>query len=306
MAATNAGSAADRGRLVRANGVDIYVETFGDPADPAILLIQGVGASMDWWEDDFSQRLADSSRFVIRYDNRDTGQSVSYEPGAPSYGLHDLAADAAGVLDAVGVSSAHFVGLSMGGMVSQLAALDHSGRVASLTLISTSPASPSAGEADLPGISEALLAYFNEMGEPDLSDADAVVELQVDFARALAGSGHPFDDAGVRHLARRVLDRTANVEASLTNHDTVINGPERWRDRLGDVTVPALVIHGTEDPLFPYGHAEALVKDIPGAQLLPMDGVGHELARPAWDYVISAIVEPRPLVADLVGDARQV
>src|SRR5436309_2177193 len=126
-------------KFVQVNGVDLCVETFGDPADPAILLIMGGGASMDWWEDEFCERLAAGLRFVIRYDHRDTGQSVGYEPGSPGYTSWDLVTDAVGLLDAFGLASAHIVGLSMGGGIAQTLALDYSSRVASLTLMSTSP-----------------------------------------------------------------------------------------------------------------------------------------------------------------------
>ena len=102
-------------RIIRANGVDLCVQTFGDGADPPILLIMGGASSMDWWEDGFCERLMAGSRFVIRYDHRDTGRSVSYEPGAAPYSLRGLAEDAVGLLDAFGLESAHLVGMSMGG-----------------------------------------------------------------------------------------------------------------------------------------------------------------------------------------------
>jgi pimeloyl-ACP methyl ester carboxylesterase len=121
-------------------GVELCAETFGDPSAPPLLLIMGSGASMDWWEEDFCERLAAGGRFVVRYDHRDTGQSVTYPPGKPDYTGDDLMADAVGVLDALGLASAHVVGMSMGGALAQLVALDHPDRVASLTLISTSPA----------------------------------------------------------------------------------------------------------------------------------------------------------------------
>src|SRR5688500_11516295 len=125
-------------RIIRANGVDLCVQTFGDRVDPPILLIMGGASSMDWWEDAFCERLMAGSRFVVRYDHRDTGQSVSYELGAAPYSLRDLAEDAVGLLDAFGLESAHLVGMSMGGWIGQLVALENPDRVASLTLISTS------------------------------------------------------------------------------------------------------------------------------------------------------------------------
>src|SRR4051812_20873441 len=129
-------------RMIEANGVALCTETFGDPADPPILLIMGLGASMLWWEDGFCRLLADGGRFVIRYDHRDTGRSVTCEPGRPSYTGADLAADARGVLDAHGLPVAHVVGVSAGGALAQVVALEHPDRVGSLVLISTSPALP--------------------------------------------------------------------------------------------------------------------------------------------------------------------
>jgi pimeloyl-ACP methyl ester carboxylesterase len=139
------------------NGVDVCVETFGDPADPPILLIMGSGASMDFWEGEFCRRLRDGGRFVIRYDHRDTGQSIAYAPGKPEYTGDDLVADAAGVIEAVGLTSAHVVGMSMGGALAQLVALDHPARVRTLTLISTTGI---AGDDELPGIDDRLKAAF--------------------------------------------------------------------------------------------------------------------------------------------------
>ena len=151
---------------MRINGIDLCVETLGDPADPSILLIMGSGASMDFWEDEFCERLRAGGRFVIRYDHRDTGQSVSYEPGRPAYTGDDLIADAIGVIEAVGLTRAHVVGMSMGGAIAQLAALDHPDRVASLTLIATSAG---VGDEDLPGVADRMrpaLAMPRPTAEP--------------------------------------------------------------------------------------------------------------------------------------------
>jgi pimeloyl-ACP methyl ester carboxylesterase len=276
-------------RIIRANGVDLCVQTFGDRADPPILLIMGGASSMDWWEDGFCERLAAGCRFVVRYDHRDTGQSVSYEPGAAPYSLRDLAEDAVGLLDAFGLESAHLVGISMGGWIGQLVALDHPDRVASLTLISTSPtAGPS--DPDLPEMSQELQAFFaEEASEPEWSDRAAVIESIVEGERQFAGSG-PFEEAAIREIAARAFDRTTNLASSIANHATIDSG-DRWRERLGEVSVPTLVIHGTEDPMYPYGNAVALAKEIAGAQLLALERVGHEVPhRALWDVVVPAIL----------------
>jgi pimeloyl-ACP methyl ester carboxylesterase len=274
-------------RIVRANAVDLCLETFGDSTDPAILLIAGAGGSMLSWDEEFCERLAAGSRFVIRYDTRDTGRSVTYEPGAPEYSGGDLVGDVVGLLDALGLASAHLVGISMGGGIAQTVALDHPDRVASLTLISTS-AGP--GDPDLPSMSEELRAHFaSPPPEPDWSDRAAVIDYIVADARAYAGTSRPFDEAAWRDLAGRDFDRSVNLASSMTNH-VLIDGGFGWRQRLGEIRIPTLVLHGTEDPLFPYEHGAALANEIPGARLLPLEQTGHELPRAAWDVVVSAIL----------------
>ncbi len=273
-------------KIVRANGVDLCVETFDDPADPAILL---VGTSMLSWEDEFCGLLAAGSRFVIRYDIRDTGRSVGYEPGAPPYTLRDLVADAVGLLDTFGLESAHLVGFSVGGWICQLAALDHPDLVASLTLISTRPTAPGPNDSDLPEHSEELMAYIMGTPEPDWSDRAAVIDHLVEGERRFAGS-LPFDEATRREIAGRLVDRTANVAWSTTTFGAIDCG-DRWRERLGAVSAPTLVIHGTEDPFFPYGNGVALSEEIPGARLLALEQTGHELPRAVWDVVVPAILE---------------
>jgi pimeloyl-ACP methyl ester carboxylesterase len=275
-----------RPTMVPINDVELCVQTFGDPESPAILLIAGAASSMDWWEDEFCERLASDRRFVIRYDLRDTGQSVSYEPGAPQYSGADLVEDAAGVLDALRVGRAHVVGVSMGGGIAQQLALDHADRVASLTLIATSTGGP-----DLPPMSEELAARFAEPApEPDWSDRAAVIEYIVDDLRAYAGS-HPVDEEHARGLVGRIVDRTVNVASSMSNH-WILDGGEPWWPRLGQITAPTLVLHGTDDPLLPFPHGEALAAAIPGARLLPLEGVGHEMPpRPVWDQVVGAILD---------------
>lgn len=275
-------------KIVKANGVDLCVESFGDIADPAVVLIHGAANSMTFWPDELCARLAGGGRFVVRYDLRDSGRSVSYEPGAPPYHLADLAADAIGVLDAFGLPVAHLVGLSLGGFIAQVAALDHPDRIASLTLISTSPAP---GAEDLP---QASPDAFGDIAEPDWTDPGSVVEYIVESERPCAGPAHPFDEAEMRATAARAVDRTATMASTMTNHYVLlgeISTGGGWRERLGKIRVPTLVIHGTDDPVLPYGHAVALAAEIPGATLLPLDGSGHGLSRGDWDAVVPAILE---------------
>jgi pimeloyl-ACP methyl ester carboxylesterase len=272
--------------IVNANGVDLCVDSFGDPADPAIVLIMGSSGSMDWWEDEFCERLAAGQRFVVRYDHRDTGRSVSYDPGSPEYSAEDLIDDVVGVIGALSISRAHLVGMSMGGAIAQGVALGHPDRVASLTLVSTSSAGP--GE-DLPGMSEETIAAFSRE-PPDWSNRSEVLAYMVHLARVSASPAAPFDEAGFQRLAGRVFERTTNIESSFTNHSR-LDGGEPWRDRLGDLDLPTLIIHGTDDPVLPHEHGVALANEIPGAELLTLEQTGHELPRRTWDLVVPAILE---------------
>jgi pimeloyl-ACP methyl ester carboxylesterase len=279
-------------KLVEANGVTLCLETFGDPADPPILLVAGAASSMDWWETGLCERLARGARHVIRYDQRDTGRSVSYPPGAPGYTGRDLVGDAIGLLDAFGVPEAHVVGMSMGGGVAQVMAVEHPERVASLVLMSTSPAGPRGpGQAELPPMSDELRQAFAEPpAEPDWSDREAVIEYVVDGDRPYRGSVST-GAADTREIAARAYDRTVSFGSSMTNHWLIEPDGDPVGPRLDEVTAPTLVIHGTEDPLFPYAHAVALAEGIPGAELLPLEGVGHQMPpREVWDVVVPAVL----------------
>jgi pimeloyl-ACP methyl ester carboxylesterase len=272
-------------RMIRANGVELCVESFGDPAAPPVLLIMGVGGSMLWWEDDFCRMLAEGGRFVIRYDHRDTGRSVTYEPGRPEYSGVDLVADAAGVLDAFGIAAAHVVGVSAGGAFAQLLALDFADRVRSLVLISTSFAVPT--DRPLPAPTEAF-GRFVASAEVDWSRAESVAEYLVGYSRMLAGA-RPFDEAAARDLVRRELARARDFAAA-QNHDRLEDGEPRAM-ALSGISVPTLVIHGTADPMFPIAHAEALADEIPGATLLALEGAGHGVDRADWETIASAILD---------------
>jgi pimeloyl-ACP methyl ester carboxylesterase len=273
-------------RMIEANGVELCTEAFGDPANPPVLLIMGTGASMLWWEEGFCRMLADGGRFVIRYDHRDTGRSVTYEPGRPEYTGADLIADAAGVLDAYELPAAHVVGVSAGGAFAQLLALEFPDRVLSLVLISTSPAVRV--ERKLPPPTEEF-GRFVSTAQVDWSDADAVIEYLVDYSRVLAGGRRRFDETAARDLMRREVERARDF-ASRRNHDLI---PENGRRRkpLSSIDVPTLVIHGTADPMFPIGHGEALAEEIPGAGLLRLEGAGHGLERTDWETSVRAILE---------------
>jgi pimeloyl-ACP methyl ester carboxylesterase len=273
-------------RMIEANGVALCTEPFGDPADPPILLIMGIGGSMLWWDEEFCRMLAGAGRLVIRYDHRDTGRSVTYEPGHPGYNGADLVADAAGVLDAYGLEAAHIVGVSAGGAFAQVLALDFPDRVLSLVLISTTPATP--GDRELPPPTEEF-ARFVATAEVDWSDPESVVEYLVGYSRVLHGGRRGFDEAASREFIRRDVERARSV-AALQNHDAV-TGDDRSREPLSSITAPTLVIHGTADPMFPLRHGEVLADEIPGATLLPLEGAGHGVDEADWETIVAAILE---------------
>jgi pimeloyl-ACP methyl ester carboxylesterase len=272
-------------RMIEANGVQLCTDSFGDPGDPPILLVMGMGGSMLWWEEGFCRILADGGRFVIRYDHRDTGRSVTYEPGRPGYTGADLVADAAGVLDAYEILAAHVVGVSMGGALAQLLALDFPDRVLSLVLISTSLAR--GGGRELPG-SSAELGRFLARTEVDRSDPASVIEYLVEYSRVLAGGKRPFDEAAIRDLARRDAARARDFAAA-QNHEAIADdGCDRGP--LSSIAAPTLVIHGTADPLFPLAHGETLAQQIPGARLMVLEAAGHGVDRADWGAFVDAIL----------------
>lgn len=270
--------------MIQAGDAELCTESFGDPDDPPILLIMGMAASMVWWEDGFCERLAAGGRFVIRYDHRDTGRSTSYAPGRPGYRSADLITDVVAVLDGYGIAAAHLVGLSMGGALAQLVALDDPGRVASLTLITTGPA-VSIGRA-LPDADPEYGRWF-EQARVDWSDPESAIDYLVDHWRVLSGHERPYDPAPIRRLATRDVTRARNP-ASAQNH-TQLAGDDRPRGPLGAIAASTLVIHGTADPLFGAEHGTALTDAIPNARLLWLRDAGHGLQRADWDVVVPAI-----------------
>ena len=272
-------------RMIEANGVELCTEPFGDPADPGVLLVMGVGASMLWWEKGFCRLLADGGRFVIRYDHRDTGRSVTYEPGSAEYTGADMVADAVGVLDAYDLPAAHVVGVSAGGAIAQLLALGFPDRVLSLVLISTSPATP--GNRRLPPSTDRY-GRFVATAEVDWADEESVIEYLVGYARMLAGGERAYDEAAARELVRRDVERAHNI-ASSENHGLIEDG-DVASEALSSIAVPTLVIHGTADPTFPLEHGEALAKEIPVATLLPLEGAGHGVERVDWETIVDAIL----------------
>jgi len=272
------------------NGAELCVDTTGDPTHPAVLLVMGAATSMDRWEKPFCERLAAAGRYVIRYDHRDTGGSTTYPPGKPGYTGDDLVADALGILDHLRIERAHLVGLSMGGGIVRAIAVEHPERVLSVTQMAT-PAAPGGPDApELPPMSDELRALFSGEGvpaEPDWSDREAAIEYLLEGERPYAGS-RGLDEDAMRAALGRTYDRSTSMPSA--NNHFMLEGEEMARSRLAEISVPALVIHGADDPLFPTAHGEAIAREIPGARLLVIDGLGHELPPSAWDEVIPALI----------------
>jgi pimeloyl-ACP methyl ester carboxylesterase len=272
-------------RMIEANGIELCTEPFGVPGDPPVLLVMGVGGSMLWWEEGFCRLLAEGSRFVIRYDHRDTGRSVTYEPGRPQYTGADLVADAVGVLDAYGIAAAHVVGVSAGGAFAQLLSLGFPDRVLTLVLISTSPVTP--GERGLPSSTERFNDFLAST-DVDWSDRASVIDYLVAYERMLAGGVRPFDEAAWRELVGRDVERARDIAAS-ENHSLIPEG-DVPSEPISSIAAATLVIHGTADPMFPLAHGQVLAEEIPGARLLTLEGAGHGVDRADWEPIAHAIL----------------
>jgi pimeloyl-ACP methyl ester carboxylesterase len=285
-------------RTVRANGIEIWSEDFGKPTDPALLLVMGAGGQGVLWPDELCQALAAGGRRVIRYDNRDTGQSTCLDFAKSPYTLSDMARDAIGVLDAYRIERADVVGASMGGMIVQTLALEHPGRVRTLTSIMSSPLSASLMKIMMGGAAEAgalpgphakvqeLMA--SRAGRVPQNDAERN-EAAVDLWRVLSGSGEPFDEAAVRARETRILARAKNIDASQNHQLAIASTPDRDA-ALRELRVPTLVIHGAEDPILPLAHGRATADLVPGARFLVIDGMGHDFPSYAQKAVVQAIL----------------
>ena len=228
----------------------------------------------------------------MRYDHRDTGGSTTWPAGEPEYDGAELSRDVVRLLDALEIDAAHLLGVSMGGGLAQDVAVTAPGRVRSLTLAATSCAFDRDDPTPLPGPEPRIAALFQDPpADPDWSDPDAVVEHLVRSQRPYAG-GLGLDEDAVRATARQVVARTRDLRASLVNHWRVVGGdgggPSR---RMSEVSQPTLVVHGSDDPMFPLPHGEALAREIAGARLVVVPGMGHEHPPPAtWDQVVPEVL----------------
>jgi len=282
----------------RANGLTLEYETFGRPADPPLLLVMGLGAQMILWPDEFCRQLAGRGRWVIRFDNRDIGLSTKLDhlgvpdimqlasaalmrqPVEAPYLLADMAADAVGLLDALGIATAHVVGASMGGMIVQQMAIDHPARLRSVTSIMSTTGNP-----DLPPATpEAMQALLT----PTPADREGAIERGVAVFRTIGSPGFPFDEKMFREQAARAYDRCFHPVGMVRQLAAILASGSR-KEKLGAVKLPALVIHGAADPLVPLAGGQDTAAAIPGAELLVIEGMGHDLPEGAWPRMLDAI-----------------
>jgi pimeloyl-ACP methyl ester carboxylesterase len=250
---------------VDANEVALGIESFGDDDAPLVLLAGGT--TMLSWPDALCERLAADGRRVVRYDLRDSGESTLANPKAPAYTLRDLAADAAALADALGGGPAHLAGIGVGGMVAQVAALDHPGALSALTLAGTRAVAPGRPDDDLPDHDQATMSLLFAHPMPDWADRQSVAEFAAARAEILG------DDP----VAARIWDRTPGTapRVQMANQMSMVfsklNCKPRWRERLPEIEVPTLVVHGRRDPFFPVGNGEAIAREIPRARLLVLE-----------------------------------
>jgi len=269
------------------NGIEIEYETFGALSAPPLLLIAGLGSQMLSWDDDFCAMLAGRGFCVIRFDNRDSGLSTWVED---AYTLDDMADDAAGLLDALGIAAAHVVGASMGGFIAQLLTLNHPGRVLTLTSIMSGPNGDDQVQPTAEG-SAVLMA-------PAPPTREERIALGLWAKQKLLGPADPFDGAYERARITRAVDRAYHPAGFGRQLGAILVARGRL-ERLGSVGVPTLVIHGDADILVPVENGRRVAAAIPGARLMEIEGMGHDVPRRVWSQVADAI-------ASLAHEARLV
>ncbi|MFD4764337.1 alpha/beta fold hydrolase [Streptomyces sp. NPDC058439] len=271
-------------------GVTLGVEHFGDEAEPLVLLAGGT--TMLSWPDALCEALARGGRHVVRYDLRDAGASTTVDPDAPAYTLRDLAADAAALARGLDDRPAHLAGIGVGGMVAQVAALDHPKAFSALTLAGTRAVAPGPVDDDLPDHDRAAMKERFKLSKPDWSDRASVVEWA---AAAAAVFGDDPDEA--RTTAGRIFDRTPGTSRSVQMANQLgivfagLDCRPRWRERLPELAVPTLVVHGRRNRFFPVGCGEALARDIPGARLLVLEQAATAIPAASADEVAKEMLK---------------
>jgi pimeloyl-ACP methyl ester carboxylesterase len=276
--------------------VELCYETFGDRADPAVLLVMGLATQMLGWHEDLCAQLAERGFFVIRFDNRDSGRSTwlsdappptlrqlaRRDPRAAAYSVADMAADAVGLLDHLGAGPAHVVGASMGGMIAQTVAIRHPDRVRSLVSVMSNTGGRWSGQ---PAV-RLYPAFLRRAPH----GREAYVEHTVRLFRAIGSPGFELDEAELRHTAARSYDRGVSAAASGRQLAAILAERDRTPE-LRRISAPTLVVHGAADRLVAPSGGRRTARAIPGARLLEIPGMGHDLPRAAWPRILAAIEE---------------
>ena len=277
----------------KSNGIELEYDTFGKEGDPPLLLIMGFSAQMTAWDEAFCRLIADEGYRVIRFDNRDVGLSSRIDGPDPdlaavmggdtssaAYTLDDMADDAAGLLDALGIAEAHIVGASMGGMIAQLVATRHPSKTRTLCSIMSTTGDRSVGQAT-PEAMAALMA-------PPPNNREEAIERGVNAGRVISSPVH-FNEAKSAKRAGEAYDRAFDPKGVQRQMVAIMASPDRT-PALADVTAPTLVIHGASDPLVTVSGGEATAKAVPGAELRVFADMGHDLPEPLWPEIVDAIV----------------
>jgi pimeloyl-ACP methyl ester carboxylesterase len=272
-------------RKIQSGGAQLHVEAMGNPSHPCVILVMGAQASLMWWPREFCEALAARGSHVLRFDNRDTGLSTKYPVGDPDYSLDDMADDVVAILDGFGIPEAQLAGVSMGGIIGQIAGLKYPARFTRLAIMSSTPLD---GEKrKLPGPTKAFMKVAGQGANVDWDDRDQAADALVRFGRVLAGDDRFFDEAEARALIEADFDRSGGL-AHATNHFQ-LKGGERWAAQLAGLRPPLVVLHGRLDPLFPIEHGRALASAVKGATFVELPG-GHGLDHAAREPLIDALL----------------
>jgi len=272
-------------RMVQSGKAVIAAEALGPAEGVPLVLVMGATASMLWWPDDLLAGLTGAGFRVIRFDHRDTGLSSRSAGEGPDYAVEDMAGDVLAVMDAFGVARAHLAGMSLGGLIGQILAVEAPERLASLTLIGAEPLGWEG--PPLPGIAPAFMDHFAGFAALDWDDRAGVEAFLLGIARLCAGSGAPFDAGRERVRIRREQDRNPDLRAAF-RHGALAMARHHagWAARIG---LPVEVIHGAEDPILPLVNGQALARAVPGARLTVLEGLGHELPARAVPALVVAL-----------------
>ena len=282
------------------NGIDIEYVTSGDPADPALLLVMGLGGQLIGWPEGFVEQLTARGFFTIRYDNRDSGLSTKFE-GMPdfialfggdgssaTYRVEDMADDAAALLTELGLARAHVVGISMGGMITQALVINHAQRLLSACSIMSTTGDRTVGAPT----GEAISALMR----PIATSREEAVAASLESSKVISSPGFPFDVDLMTRRAENAYDRCYCPEGTARQLGAILGSPDRT-EGLGEVKIPFLVIHGEDDPLVTVSGGKATAAAVPGSTLILIPGMGHDLPEGAWTQIIDAVVANSELAA---------